>query len=750
MSKDKIPLSSSLAFRTTVSVFVLTLGVLSAGGYFITSRIYDLNFENLRREAESAARFASKTLARPVWDMNQQGVSEILKSLSQNAVFCGAQVMDGDGKMFVDAGYPLTLSRDQSPVLEPIMFVDPAENANKIIGTLQVCVTAAPIRAQVWSIIDRLVISFALIAAGVLVALLASLRIILNPLRRFQDAITAFQRTLTPITDPELTRKNEVGYLVKSFNRMGTSLGDTYRALKSAKDEAEESYRVKTDFFSNMSHELRTPLNSVIGMTQLLKTRPMDDEQREMFTSVHRSAESLLKIVNDILDVAKIEARQIQLEYLPFDAYREIRDTVQSLQPQAIAKGLNLGFQLQGDDLNVYGDPSRFGRILLNLVSNAVRYTEHGSVIVSSKAEPADDGRVVLTVSVRDTGIGIPADKIDTIFEKFTQADSSTTRKYGGTGLGLTITRDLVEIMGGNIGVESDVGHGSIFTFSIPLDTTPKETQTVKKDQFSDVRPRHQPSIQPQDARILVAEDHPSNQLFMRKLLENLGVKHFIIAENGREALRALEAETYDLVLMDCHMPELNGYDTTLAIRDLDDPIRRNVPIVAMTANAMPEDEALCLSCGMDAYISKPVDIEIFKRKLSPWIAFPAEAGRPLAPKADLPVDLTNLRSNAAGDAAFEREMITLFVRQSQEQMERLESLCASGSNEDWVEAAHALKGTAGSVGANDMREACAHAQALPGVNPDVRRAIAVQIRHEYMKVYAYLVVQGLYRSDAL
>jgi len=203
MSKDKIPLSSSLAFRTTVSVFVLTLGVLSAGGYFITSRIYDLNFENLRREAESAARFASKTLARPVWDMNQQGVSEILKSLSQNAVFCGAQVMDGDGKMFVDAGYPLTLSRDQSPVLEPIMFVDPAENANKIIGTLQVCVTAAPIRAQVWSIIDRLVISFALIAAGVLVALLASLRIILNPLRRFQDAyygVSAYARH--PITGP--------------------------------------------------------------------------------------------------------------------------------------------------------------------------------------------------------------------------------------------------------------------------------------------------------------------------------------------------------------------------------------------------------------------------------------------------------------------------------------------------------------------------------------------------------------------
>ncbi len=745
MSFDRIPFSSSLAFKTTASVFVLTLGVMAAGGYFITSGVYEMNLENLKRDAASSAKFAAKTLARPVWDINEQAVKEDLISLSQNEIFCGARVLDADGKVFVDAGYPVRAGADQSPVLEPIMFLDPIEKANKIIGTLQVCTTSAPLKAQVWTVFERLLISFGFVAAGIMVALHFSLKIILKPLRRFQSAIGQFQKTLTPIVEPELNRKNEVGYLVKSFNRMAVSLADTYVALKTAKDEAEEAYRVKTDFFSNMSHELRTPLNSVIGMTQLLETRPMDDEQREMFTSIHRSAEALLKIVNDILDVSKIEAKQIQLEYLSFDAWNEIREAVQSLQPQALSKGLNLGFQIDGHAQPVFGDPSRFGRILLNLVSNAIHYTERGSVIVRARSETQGNDRVVLHVSVVDTGIGIPADKIDAIFEKFTQADTSTTRKYGGTGLGLTITRDLVDLMGGVIGVESEPGQGSTFFFSIPFDLQDKTGMAGRPEKFTDMRPRRQPSISAENARILLAEDHPSNQLFMKKLFQNLGVRHFTIVENGREALRELDLNAYDLVLMDCHMPELNGYDTTIAIRDLDDPIRRNLPIVAMTANAMPEDEARCLNCGMDAYISKPVDIGVFKQKLSPWITFAAQAGEPAPAQNAAPADLENLRVNAAGDAEFEREMIALFVSQSEKQLAELEAMCIDGDSEAWVELAHAFKGTAGSVGAERMRHICVRAQKMVQASAAERAKVATEIRKAYDAVLAYLKAEKLY-----
>jgi len=747
---------SSLVFLTTMSVLVLTLIIMVAGGYFITKQLYKTNFENLQREARSAAQFSAETIARPMWDINHLGAQENLESLGKNLVFCGARVTDDDNKIFADSHFPAQIDNEKIIISEIIHFNDPNDDTAtpKNIGKLEVCATMAPIKAQIKTIITQLAQAFSVISIFILLAMHFSLQILMRPLLRFKEAMGGFLHNMKPITDPTLMRENEVGDLVKSFNTLAISLSESYRALKKAKEQAEESFRVKTDFFANMSHELRTPLNSVIGMTQLMETTTMSAEQREMFDSIKRSASALLKIVNDILDISKIEAHQIQLEYIAFDLHREIRHTVQSLLPMAARKGLTMTFEDPGKPLPVFGDPLRYTRILTNIIGNAVHYTDRGFIDIRCKVTRKDK-HIIFTVDVEDTGIGISSDKIDTIFEKFTQGDTSTTRKYGGTGLGLTITRELVELMGGNISVSSIQGRGSVFSFFVPFEAANLSglKASQRADEFTDGTPQAISGIEAAHARILIAEDHTMNQIFMRKLCKNLGLTHYTIAENGREALHELQSSSFDLVLMDCHMPEMNGYDSTIAIRNLDDPIKRNIPIVAMTANAMPEDELRCLACGMNGYLSKPIDIRLFKKTLGAWINF--EDKEPLDMVAFLndvtsnPVNLANLKANSMGDTAFEREMIGMFITQAVTQMDELHTRCVDGEDHMWVEIAHALKGTAGNIGAETMRALCAEAQNMANSTSTARGIILARISDEYAKAKTYLIDNKLYVPES-
>ncbi|MBU6234755.1 MAG: response regulator, partial [Alphaproteobacteria bacterium] len=681
-----------------------------------------------------------------------------LRALSQNDIFCGARALDDEGKVFAELGFPNTFGTDQTLISETVFFDDPTDKGSglKSIGTLEVCATVANVKYQIADILQRIITVFGILSIAILLASHLSLQILLEPLRRFKVAMGEFLVSMRPISDPYLLRENEVGDIVQSFNILAISLSESYRALKKAKEQAEEAIKVKTDFFANMSHELRTPLNSVIGMTQLLQSQKMDSEQMEMFDSIKRSADNLLQIVNDILDVSKMEAGQIQLEYLAFDAFREVRHTVQALKPLATQKDLDLSIEVIGDKAVVFGDAMRFCRIVTNLVSNAIRYTERGSIKIYVRTIKTRESRLNLTVEVEDTGIGIPQGKLETIFEKFSQADNSTTRKYGGTGLGLTITRELIQLMGGEIYVTSEYGKGSVFSFTIPFEIAPEEelAKIKRADTHLDASAAPTTGIPVNEARILMAEDHPMNQTFIRKLAKNLGMLNYTLVENGKDAVNELNLNSYDLVLMDCHMPEMNGYDATIAIRNLDDPIRRSVPIVAMTANAMPEDEQRCLACGMTGYISKPIDIGNFKKVLSPWINFNYQA--PAAPvkmteeQMDMapPYDLTNLKANSMGDADFEREIISMFVSQASAQLAALESLCVDGPNEQWVEEAHALKGTAGSVGATKLRDMCAKAQSMANATALTRSTKVSRLRSEYEMIVGLLKKDGHYKES--
>jgi len=412
---------------------------------------------------------------------------------------------------------------------------------------------------------------------------------------------------------------NELGHVtgVQTVNRDITERKHTEFAMRDAKEKAEEATLAKSQFLSTMSHEIRTPMNAVLGLTNILLDESPRDDQVENLKLLKFSGDNLLTIINDILDFSKIEAGKLVLESVDFNLFDLVINTKNILEKKATEKGIKLYVNYPKEMPKVLqGDPVRVNQILTNLIGNAIKFTHEGFIEITIDASKSWDAYQV-RFAVKDTGIGIESNKLDYIFQSFSQASSTNTRKYGGTGLGLAITKRLVEMMGGDITVESVHGHGSTFRFNIFLNESDR-AEPLKK-----IEPKpyastagHHGSL---NVKILLAEDNRINQIVANKFLKKWGIE-VCFANNGREAVEMIQSKDYQLVLMDLQMPDVDGYTATKMIRGIPDPYFANIPIIALTASAMIEIREKAIGYGMNDYITKPFDPDELRSKIFQFI----------------------------------------------------------------------------------------------------------------------------------
>lgn len=628
--------------RWTLYHRLLMLGMLPAMAMFLLMLLFftQARLDDARESLFQGTQLLADNLAPavefPVIAGNDQELNALLKQTLERSRVKRIEVRDRDGDLVGKAGSipdanTADLHHFESPILREAVnlqdqgtfsglgtFGDGFDQNERRIGTVRVTVSEAILEAEQQDILWT--------SAGIGLILFAGTPIFSGRVAyRFSVPIERLARSVSNLPDGNLEMQagdppvaRELQTLEDAIQSMATRLKSaesereiSFQQLAEARDKAEQASNTKSDFLAMMSHELRTPLHGIIGMLQLLEQERLTSQQQDYLITARQSTEDLLVIINDILDFSRIERGRLELDQVPFDLRSVIENCFASYRHDAEAHHLDYQLRWRGDwheGLEAYGDPGRLRQVLAHLIGNAIKFTPEGYVFVTAHWSSNGDAEGLLTCEIEDSGAGIPSDRLGDMFNTFEQLDGSTSRRFGGTGLGLPLVQRLVELMGGHIAVDSDPGCGSRFRFIIPMALHLPETSsdnapvTVAGDERRSLSTSS-------DYEALVVEDNAVNQRVAARLLETLGF-HVRCASNGAAAVDDVQSSEmgYDVVLMDCQMPVMDGWEATRRIRNWERQHNRSqMPIIAMTADVLPDTERSCLASGMDAYLPKPV-----------------------------------------------------------------------------------------------------------------------------------------------
>ncbi|MCX7954223.1 MAG: ATP-binding protein [Bacteroidales bacterium] len=592
---------NSIVFKTITVIFIIVLIIQGLSTYFYIEKTRQSFHETAKRELKLLGAIMIQNLTAPILFNDTIEIKNLINSLKKNPLIIYASLLDPNYNTI----YEFKKDEQINKITITLSIFDPSEE--RIIGILKIHRSLYDCQKGIKSILKTSIIFSIILLLFSLVIAYFLQNLITKPIINFTNIVSKISKSKDFSLRINEHYKDEIGELIKRFNELLDTIEKQNKEIKESQERALKLAQVKQQFLANMSHEIRTPMNAIIGMTNLLLNSNLTSEQRDLLTHINIAANNLLVILNDILEYSKIEARKIKFEHVRFNI-NDVLDNVYKLYEHK-AKEKGLLFKIN-KDTNIppflFGDPVRLNQILVNIISNAIKFTEKGHVLVDIKIKEINTNKVTLMFSICDSGIGIPEEKKEEVFESFSQLNSTYSKyAYGGTGLGLAITKQLVELQNGKIFFESKVNQGTCFYVILTFDIAeaPSLGELIKD---ADLEISLIKDLQFRQPVILVAEDNDLNRKLITILLKKQYILNVIEAKNGHEVINILNEKNVDILIIDIQMPEMDGYETIKFIREKFSSPKSQIPAIALTAFAFPEEKEKCFKYGFNEYIVKP------------------------------------------------------------------------------------------------------------------------------------------------